>query len=125
MRAKTEADIGALEGRKAQLQRVHEEETALAHEQAERQAADATAAVMEGAEKKMKRGTSPGRSRLDTLRKLFEGDSASRMKIRPDAEDLRSSKDSGCAPVTTTRARGRPRKGHGGLLRGMHTNLTL
>ena len=56
---------------KARLRRAREEEAARARDEAERRAAEATAAAMEEAEKKIKRETPPGGSRVDT----FEGSS--------------------------------------------------
>ena len=53
---------------------------------------------MDEVKKKIRRKTPPGRSCVDTLQRLFEADSASRMKIKLDTEHSRSSKGSGCAP---------------------------
>ena len=60
-RAKTGAEIRALEAEKARLQRVREEETPRARKEAKRRAAEDTAAAMEEAEKKIKRTTPPRR----------------------------------------------------------------
>ena len=56
-RAKTEAELAALEAEKARLQRAWEAEAARAREEAERRAAAATAAAMEEAEAKLQRET--------------------------------------------------------------------
>ena len=77
-RAKTEAELEALEAEKARLQRAPEAEAAHAREEAERRAAAATAAAMGEAEAKLQRETPPGGSRVETLRKLFEGDASSK-----------------------------------------------
>ena len=53
---------------------------------------------MEEARRKIKRQTPPGGGRVDTLRRLLQGDSASRMKIDLDAEDSQSSEGSGRTP---------------------------
>ena len=66
-RAKTEADLAALEAEKARLQRAREAEAARAREEAERRAAAATAAAVEEAEAKLQRETPPGGSRVQTL----------------------------------------------------------
>ena len=62
-RAKTEAELAALEAEKARLQQVREAGAAHAREEAERRAAAATAAAMEEAEPKLHRETPPGGSR--------------------------------------------------------------
>ena len=80
-RAKTEAELAAVEADKARLQQAREAEAARAREEAEARAAAATAAAMEEAEAKLRRETPPGGSRLETLRKLFEGDASSRMTL--------------------------------------------
>ena len=79
-RAKTEAELAALEAEKARLQQTREAEAARAREEAERRAAAATAAAMEEAEAKLRRETPPGGSRVETLRRLFEGDASSKMR---------------------------------------------
>ena len=66
-RAKTEAELAALEAEKARLQQAREAEAARAREEAERRAAAATAAAMEEAEAKLRRETPPGGSRVETL----------------------------------------------------------
>ena len=78
-RAKTEAELAALEADKARLQQAREAEAAHAREEAEARAAAATAAAMEEAEAKLRRETPPVGSRVETLRKLFEGDTSSKM----------------------------------------------
>ena len=61
--------------------------------EAEGRAAAATAAAMEEAEAKLRRETPPGGSRVETLRKLFEGDASSKMTL--DEVDTGSSGSSG------------------------------
>ena len=82
-RAKTEAELAALEAEKARLQQAREAEAARAREEAEGRAAAATAAAMAEAEAKLRRETPPGGSRVETLRKLFEGDASSKMALDP------------------------------------------
>ena len=94
-RAKTEAELAALEAEKARLQRAREAEAARAREEAEGRAAAATAAAMEEAEAKLQRETPPGGSRVETLRKLFEGDASSKMTLYLEENDTGSSGDSG------------------------------
>ena len=94
-RAKTEAERAALEAEKARLQQAREAEAACAQEGAERRAAAATAAAMEEAEAKLQRETPPGGSRVETLRKLFEGDASSKMTLDLEEVDTGSSGDSG------------------------------
>ena len=96
-KAKTDAEISALGTGKAGLLQEREQEAARAHKDAERCAAEITAAAIEEAERRIQRETPPGGSRVDTLQRLFQGDSASRMKINLDTEDSRSSKGSGRA----------------------------
>ena len=96
-KASTEAQIRDLEAKKTQLEQEREKEAASANKEAERPAAEATAAAMEGAERKIKRQTPPGASGVDTLRRLFEGHTASRMESDPDAEDSRRPRSSGRA----------------------------
>ena len=115
-RAKTEAELAALEADKARLQQVREPEAARAREEAEARAAGATAAAMEEAEAKLRRETPPGGSRVDTLRKLFEGEASSKMTL--DEADTGSSGSSG--PTAHRRRKGkgktpeRPRRPAGG-----------
>ena len=85
-RAKTEAELAALEAERARLQRAREAEAAQAPEEAEGRAAAATAAAMEEAEAKLQRETPPGGSRVETLRRLFEGDPSSKMAL--DLEEI-------------------------------------
>ena len=94
-RARTEAELAALEAEKARLQRAWEAEAVRAREEAEWRAAAATAAAMEEAEAKLQRETPPGRSRSETLRKLFEGDASSMMVLDPEEVDTGSSGSSG------------------------------
>ena len=115
-RAKTEAELAALEAEKARLQQTREAEAARAREEAERRAAAATAAAMEEAEAKLRRETPPRGSRVETLRKLFEGDASSKMML--DEADTGSSGSSG--PTAHRRRKGkgktpeRPRRPAGG-----------
>ena len=115
-RAKTEAELAALEAEKARLQQTREAEAARAREEAERRAAAATAAAMEEAEAKLRRDTPPGGSRVETLRKLFEGDASSKMTL--DEADTGSSGSSG--PTAHRRRKGKgktpekPRRPAGG-----------
>ena len=76
---------------------------------------------MEEAKKKVKRKTPPGGSCVDTLGRLFQGDSASRMNTDLDAEDSRSSGEAAAPHVTAAGARGRHPKEHGGPPRGTPT----
>ena len=94
-RAKTEAELAGLEAEKARLQQTREAEAARAREEAERRAAAATTAAMEEAEAKLRRETPPGGSRVETLRKLFEGDASSKMALDPEEVDTGSSGSSG------------------------------
>ena len=105
-KAKTEAERRALEAERARLQQQWERDAGRAQEQAERRAAEATVASMEEAKKKICRERPPGGSPVDTLRRFFDRDPASRMKIGLDAEGCWSSEGSG----STTRPR---RKGGG------------
>ena len=103
-KAKTEAELAALEAQKAQLLQAREAEAARAREEAEARAAAATAAAMEEAEAKLRHETPPGGSRVETLRRLFEGDASSRMKL--------DEADTGSSGSGSTTAR-RRRKGKG------------
>ena len=102
-RAKTEAELAALEAEKARLQQTREAEAARAWEESERRAAAATAAAMEEAEANLRRETPPGGSRVETLRKLFEGDASSKMTL--DEADTGSSGSSG--PTAHRRRKGK------------------
>ena len=104
-RAKTEAELAALEAEKARLQQAWEAEAARARGEAERRAAAATAAAMEEAEAKLRREVPPGRSRVETLRKLFEGDASSKMTLDLEEVDTGSSGSSG--PTVYRRRRGK------------------
>ena len=66
-RAKTEAELAALEAEKARLQQARAAKAARAREEAKRRAAAATAAAMEEAEAKLRRETPPGESPVETL----------------------------------------------------------
>ena len=115
-KAKTDAELAALEAQKARLQQAREAEAARAREEAKVRAAAATAAAMEEAEAKLRRETPPGGSRVETLRKLFEGDASSKMAL--DEADTGSSGSSG--PTAHRRRKGkgktpeRPRRPAGG-----------
>ena len=118
-RAKTEAELAALEVEKAPLQRAREAEAARAREEAERRAAAATAAAMEETEAKLQRETPRGGSRVETLRKLFEGDASSKMTLDLEEVDTGSSGDSGPTAYRWRKGKGktpersrRPAGGH-------------
>ena len=85
-RAKTEAELAALEAEKARLQQTREAEAARAREEAEGRAAADTAAAMAEAEAKLRHDTPPGGSRVETLRKLCERDASSKMAL--DVEEV-------------------------------------
>ena len=104
-RARTEAELAALEAEKARLQQAREAEAARAREEAEGRAAAATAAAMAEAEAKFRRETPPGGSRVETLRKLFEGDASSKMTLDLEEVNTGSSGDSG--PTTYRRRKGK------------------
>ena len=104
-RAKTEAELAASEAEKARLQQAREAEAARAREEAEGRAAAATAAAMAEAEAKLSRETPPGGSRVETLRKLFEGDASSRMALDPEEVATGSSGSSG--PTAYRRKKGK------------------
>ena len=115
-KAKTEAELAALEAQKARLQQAREAEAARAREEAEVRAAAATAAAMEEAEAKLRRETPPGGSRVETLRKLFEGDASSKMTL--DEADTCSSGSGGPTAYRRRKGKGktpeRPRRPAGG-----------
>ena len=92
-----------MEAEKARLQQTREAEAARAREEAERRAAAAAAAAMEEAEAKLRRETPPGGSRVETLRKPFEGDASSKMTL--DEADTGSSRSSG--PTAYRRRKGK------------------
>ena len=104
--AKMEAELAAFEAGKARLQQAREAEAAPAREEAEGRAAAATAAAMAEVEAELRRETPPGGSRVETLRKLFEGDASSKMALDPEEVDTGSSGSSG-----RTAYRRRKRKG--------------
>ena len=113
-RAKTEAELAASEAEKARVQQAREAEVARAREEAERRAAKATAAAMEEAEAKLRRETPPGGSRVETLRRLFEGDASSKMALDPQEVHTGSSGSSAPLPTDGGSVRGRRPRGHGG-----------
>ena len=90
---------------KARLQRAREAEAARAREEAAGRAVAATAAAMEEAGAKLRRQTPPGGSRVETLRRLFEGDSSSKMRLDLEEDDTGSSWDSG--PTTHRKSKGK------------------
>ena len=94
-----------MEAEKARLQQTQKAEAARAREEAERRAAAATAAAMEEAEAKLRRKTPPGGSRVETLRKIFEGDASSKMALDPEEVDTGSSGSSG--PTAYRRRKGK------------------
>ena len=104
-RARTEAELAALEAEKARLQQAREAEAARTREEAEGRAAAATAAAMAEAEAKLRRETPPGGSRVETLRKLFEGDASSKMTLDLEEGDTGSSGSSG--PTAHRRRKGK------------------
>ena len=104
-RAKMEAELAALEAEKARPQQAREAEAACDREGAERRAAAATAAAMEEAEAKLRRDTPPEGSRVETLRKLFEGDASSKMTLDLEEVDTGSSGSSG--PTAYRRRKGK------------------
>ena len=115
--ARTEAELAALEAEKARLQQAREAEAAYAREEAERRAAAATAAAMEVAEAKLQRETPLGGSRVETLRKLFEGHASSKMTL--DEVDTGSCGSSGPSAYRRRKGKGktpersrRPAGGH-------------
>ena len=110
-RAKTEAELAALDAEKARLQQAREAEAARAREKAEARAAAATAAAIEEAEAKLRRETPLGGSRVETLRKLFEGDASSRMTL--DEADTGSSGSSGPTAHRRRKGKGKTPRGHG------------
>ena len=105
-----------MEAQKARLQQAREAEAACAREEAKARAAAATAATMEEAEAKLRRETPPGASRVETLRKLLEGDASSRMAL--DEADTGSSGSSGTTARRRRKGKGktpeRPRRPAGG-----------
>ena len=118
-RAKTESELAALETEKARLQQTREAKAARAREEAKRRAAAATPAAMEEAEAKLCRETPPGGSRVETLRKLFEGDASSKMALDPGEVDTGSSGSSGPTAYRQRKGKGktperarRPAGGH-------------
>ena len=121
-RAKTEAELAALEAEKARLQQTREAEAAHAREEAERRAAAATAAAMEEAEAKLRRETPPGGSRVETLRKLFEGDASSKMTL--DEVDTGSSGSSGPTPHRRRKGKGKTPESRGGQRVDTPTTVT-
>ena len=115
-RAKTEAELGALEAERARLRQAQEAEAARAREEAEGRAAAATAAAMEEAEAKLRRESPPGGSRVETLRNLFEGDASSKMTLYE--VDTGSSGSSGLTAYRRRKGKGKtpegPRRPAGG-----------
>ena len=67
---------------------------------------------MEEAEAKLERETPLGGSRLETLRKLFEGDASSKMKL--DLEEVDTGGTLAPLPTGGGRVSGRLPRGHGG-----------
>ena len=96
-----------MEAEKARLQQAWEAKAARAREEAEGRAAAAAAAAMAEAEAKLRRETPPGGSRVETLRKLFEGDASSKMALDPEEVDTGSSVSSG--PTAHRRGKGKGR----------------
>ena len=94
-----------MEAEKAGLQQAREVGGARARDEAEGRAAAATATAMAEAEAKLRRATPPGGSRVETLRKLFEGDASSKMALDPEEVDTGSSGSSG--PTAYRRRKGK------------------
>ena len=118
-RARTEAELAALEAEKARLQGAREAEAARAREEAERRAAAATTTAMEEAEAKLQRETPSGGSRVETVRKLSEGDASCKMTLDLEEVDTGSSGDSGPTAYRRRKPKGktpersrRPAGGH-------------
>ena len=120
-KAKTEAALRALDAEKARLQQQREWRAAHANEESEGRASAATVVAMEEAGRKVCRETPPGGSRVDTLRRFFDGDPVSRIRVDLDAEDSQSRKGSAPPPDPAKRARGRPQNDHGGWPRSTPT----
>ena len=95
----------ALEAEKARLQQEPEREAAHAHKEAKKRAAEATAAALEEAERKIQGKTCPGGSCVDTLRRFYDEDPATRMKTDLYAGVYPSSEASG--PATGPRCKGK------------------
>ena len=123
-RAKTEAELAALEAEKARLQGAWEAEAARAREEAEGRAAAATAAAREEAEAKLQRETPPGGSRVETLRKLFEGNASSKRKLDLEEVDTGRSGDSGPTAYRRRRGKGKTRERTGRPAGGHPTTPT-
>ena len=100
-----------MEAEKARLQQTREAEAARSREEAEGRAAAATAAAMAGAEDKLRRETPLGGSRVETLRKLFEGDAPSRMALEPEEVDTGSKGSSGPTAYRRRKGKGKPPEG--------------
>ena len=71
------------------------------------------AAAMEEAEAKLQRETPLGRSRVETLRKLFEGDASSKMKLDLEEGTLAAVETVVPPPTDEGGVRGRPPRGDG------------
>ena len=121
-KAKTEAELAALQAQKARLQQAREAEAARAREEAEVRAAAATAAAMEEAEAKLRRETPPGGSRVETLRKLLEGDTSSKMTL--DEADTGSSGSSGPTAYRRRKGKGKTPESHEGQRADTPTTVT-
>ena len=106
-KAKTKAELRTLEADKARRQQQREREDVPAQEEAEKRAAEATAAATENAERKIRRETPPGGSRVDTLRRFFDKDPVSRMKMDLEAGDSLNSERSGPAACPRRNGRGK------------------
>ena len=105
-----EAQLAALEAGRARLQQTQVAEAARPREEAEGRAAAATAAAMEEAEGKLRRDTPPGGSRVETLRKLFERDTSSKMALDPEEVDTGSSGSSGPTAYRRRKGKGKTSK---------------
>ena len=123
-RAKTEAELAALEAEKARLQQAREAEAARAREEAEGRAAAATAAAMAEAEAKLRRET----PREDPDCRPFESFSKGTPPPRWRCIQRRwtGAAVGAVAPLPTKgrRVRGRPPRGHGGQRAVTTTTVT-
>ena len=123
-KAKTEAELRALEAGKAQLQQQRERQAARAHEEAQRRAVEALAAAMEGAGRKSRLETRPGGPEWTPSGGSSTEPPPSGRRSTWTRRTLGAAKAAAPPPVPTVRARGRPLKDHGGLPKGTPMTLT-
>ena len=105
--------------KKARLQQQREGEPACAHEEAETRAAEATAAAMEEAKRKIRREMPPRGSQVDTLRRFLDGDPTPGHRWTWKRKTLGAAKAAAPPPVPAARAKGRTRRDHRGLPKGI------